>query len=571
MKQQVATTEQVVHVGIGIDTARYAHHASFLNEQKRTAAKAFHFTENAEGYQKFRNKLQRIVKKHSNVHLHIHVDAAGQYAENLLQWLHQLPFNKTISVGQPARNKAYREVHFYKRKADPTESLACARFAIVERPEATPHDRPEFRQLRDAVAMREAAAKHETRLVNQLHGLLARVFPELAVHVKDLSANYVLALLDKYPTPEKLARARRKALDKIPHLDQAAAKTLQTAAAGSLASNRGEFAEQMVRQKIREIRAQQSESAKLDKLIEGAWKALPEGPHRRILTLKGVGIQTAAALVAKIVSIDRFQTATALIGYFGVFPEEVDVSGTDKQGNPRHGTELRMSRKGNDLVRRLLYPATQCAVKWNPPIKELFARQMAQGKHYNVAIGHCMAKLLRQVFALWKKDEDFDPHFESRSTAEETAEPASKKETAEPVSKEKTAAGLRKAVEPQSREVTTTASKITPAAAVDKLPPLNFAKLREMVSITQVLEHVNWHPRTQRGDQWRGGCPLHEETDAKSQAFAVEKQNSLYCCHRCGSQGNVLDLWIALRGKPILAAGWDLVETFGLEPPLLGK
>lgn len=143
MKQKANTC---VHLGIGLDTARYAHHVSFLDEKKRTAAKAFHFTETAEGYRKFRQALDRLAKKHPRLHLHVHVDAAGQYAENLLQWLHDLPFDMTISVGQPARNKAYRKVHFDKRKADPAESLACARFAIVERPQATPHNPPEFRQ-----------------------------------------------------------------------------------------------------------------------------------------------------------------------------------------------------------------------------------------------------------------------------------------------------------------------------------------------------------------------------------------------------------------------------------------
>lgn len=552
-----------VHLGIGVDTARYAHHVSFLDEKKRTAAKAFHFTETADGYRKFQQTLERLAKKHPHLHLHVHVDAAGQYAENLLQWLHDLPFEMTISVGQPARNKAYRQVHFDKRKADPAESLACARFAIVERPEATPHNPPEFRQLRDAVALREAAAKHETRLVNQLHGLLARVFPELAVHIKDLSASYVLTLLDKYPTPEKIARARLDSLAKIPHLDQEKADTLQAAAKNSLGSNQGDIAEHLIRQKVRELRQQQEQSKQLDKLIENAWNALPTGAFRRILTIKGIGIQTAAALVAKIVSIDRFQTATALIGYFGIFPEEIDVSGTDRQGNPKQGREIRMSRKGNDLVRRLLYTAAQCAVTWNPPVKALFARKMADGKEYNVAIGHCMAKLLRQVFALWKKDEDFDPDFE--------AGPAEESESGEAATEKETAEGLRKAVEPQKEEVTPAAFKITGAVAGNKLRPLNYGRLREMVSIEQVLEHANWQPRRRRGDQWRGGCPLHAETDVKSEAFAVQTKKSLYCCHRCGSQGNVLDLWMALSGKPILAACWDLVEAFGLDPPLLDE
>jgi transposase len=402
-----------VSLGVGIDTARYGHHVSFLDEQKRTAAKAFHFTESAAGYQQFQAALTKLAEKHPGLHFHIRLDAAGQYAENLLQWLHRLPFSTTISVGQPARNKAYRQVHFDKRKADPVESLACARFAIVERPAATPHNPPEFQQLRDAVALMESSSKQQTRLINQLHGLLARVFPELAVHVKDLSANWVLSLLEKYPTPDKLARAKTESLAKVPHLATDMAETLRAAAAHSTASNCGPIAAELIRQKVHSIRQEQAAFASLTSLVEQAWQALPDGPSQRPRTIPGIGLQTAAALVAKIVSIERFATPTALIGYFGVFPEEVDVSGTDRQGNPKHGTEIHMSRKGNDLVRRLLYTAAQCAVTWNPPVKALFARLRADGKEYNVCLGHCMAKLLRQAFALWTKDCDFDPAFET--------------------------------------------------------------------------------------------------------------------------------------------------------------
>lgn len=565
-----------VHLGVGIDTARYGHHVSFLDEDKRTAAKPQHFTESAEGYQVLQTTLDGLVKKHARVHFHIRVDAAGQYAENLLQWLHRLPYDKTISVGQPARNKAYRKVHFDKRKADPAESMACARFAIVERPSPTPHNPPEFQQLRDAVAMMEAASRQSTRLINQLHALLARVFPELAVHVKDLSANYVLVLLQRYPTPEKLARAKPESLTNIPHLDQELANTLQLVAAQTRGSNRGIVAEQMVRQKVQEIRQQQTNLDTLKKLIEEAWDALPEGAHRRVLSIKGIGIQTAAALVAKIVSIDRFETAKALLGYFGVFPEEVDVSGTDRQGNPKTGTELRMSCKGNDLVRRLLYTAAQCAVQWNPPVKAKFAALKSSGKEYNVAIGHCMAKLLRQVFAVWKKDCDFDPEFESRPKPVShvtTAPVPTEKETTQ--EEEKTVVGHRiQAVEPQGKVVTTTNLSIpSPDHQANNLPPLDFAQLRQMVSITQVLEFMQWHPHSTRATQWRGYCPLHNEPPkgGRSRTFAVDIGKNLYCCHRCGNQGNVLDLWSAFRTEPILPAAWALIHTFGLEPPLLNE
>jgi len=70
--------------------------------------------------------------------------------------------------------------------------MACARFAVIERPAPTPHNPPQFQQLRDVVALLEADSKQQTRLVNQLHGLLARVFPELAVSVKDLVQRQIL-------------------------------------------------------------------------------------------------------------------------------------------------------------------------------------------------------------------------------------------------------------------------------------------------------------------------------------------------------------------------------------------
>lgn len=403
---------EICFIGVGIDTARYGHHVSFLDQDKRVATKAFHFKESRDGYQRFQRTLSQLAEKHPKATLHVRIDAAGQYAENLIQWLNQLELPLQISLGQPAKNKAYRKAHFDKRKADPVESLACARFAVVERPPSTPPTPPEFSQLRDFVALMEASAKQRTRLVNQLHNLLARVFPELATIARDLDASWVLTLLQKYPTPARLSAARPSSLLKIPHLDQKKAEKVAAAAKSSTGSASGELIEELVRQKASAIQDEQKQAKKIHKLIEKAFAALPPGPHHRLLTIPGIGVLTAAALVAKIVSITRFKTASNLIGYFAVFPEEVDVSGTDKQGRPKRGQEMRMSRKGNDQVRRLLYTAAQCASKHNPAVKALCARQLAKGKAYNVAMGHCMAKLLRQVYGVWQSDRDFDPKYE---------------------------------------------------------------------------------------------------------------------------------------------------------------
>ena len=225
-----------------------------------------------------------------------------------------------------------------------------------------------------------------------------------------------------------------------------------------------------------------------------------------------------------------------------------------------------MSRKGNDLVRRLLYTSAQCAAKWNPPVR-VFVRA-ADGRRQGLQRGDrpLHGQTASAGFALWKKDCDFDPQFEIQSKAETTGE----SDAAETQGTEETkmVVGHREADKPQGEVVTTTASKIPSSVNGSNLRPLNFGLLRQQVSIA-LLESIGWHAESTHGGQWRGSCPLHEAEGTTSRCFAVHTDKNIYCCHRCGSQGNALDLWTALCGKPLLEAAWELVEHQGLNPPLL--
>src|SRR4051812_25578658 len=207
-----------VSIGVGFDTARYGHHVSFLRSDRQPAAQAFSFAESPAGYAQLRRAFDQLRQKFGEVHFSIRIDAAGQYAANLEGFLRAPPWEKTISVGQPKQNRDYRNVHFPKRKADAVDSQACARFAVVEQPAPTPETPPEFARLHELAAALEGQIKQTTRLVNRLHNRLARVFPELALEVGALSASWVLRLLEKSPSPAKIAGAHSASLVKIPHL-----------------------------------------------------------------------------------------------------------------------------------------------------------------------------------------------------------------------------------------------------------------------------------------------------------------------------------------------------------------
>ena len=125
------------------------------------------------------------------------IDAAGQYAVNLELFLRDLKLPMTISVGEPKRNKDYQKAHFPKRTTDDTESQAMARFAVVELPNETPAPSTPMILLREVAGRLQSKVKQTTQAINRLHNLLARVFLELATPTDDMSAGWVLKLLDK--------------------------------------------------------------------------------------------------------------------------------------------------------------------------------------------------------------------------------------------------------------------------------------------------------------------------------------------------------------------------------------
>ena len=177
------------HLGVGIDTARYGHHVTFLRDDKELAAPPLPITESRRGYQKLQARLEQLRQRHPTAHIHLRIDAAGQYAANLetfLRSLDHLPM--TVSVGEPKRNKDYHRAHSPKRKNDASESLAMARYAVVERPDALFGKPAEFAVLRRVASRVQGQTKQTTRLTNQLHETLSAAFPELATIVNDITA-----------------------------------------------------------------------------------------------------------------------------------------------------------------------------------------------------------------------------------------------------------------------------------------------------------------------------------------------------------------------------------------------
>ena len=548
-------------IGVGIDTARYGHRVTFLDEARQQAAPPLTIQETQQGYGCLADTLCRLQNKFPEATLRVRIDAAGHYAANLEAFLRKLPLQLQISLGQPKQNKDYQQVHFPKRKSDDTDSQAVARFAVVEAPQPTAGCSPEILALREVSSWLQSQGTDCTRAINQLHNLLARVFPELATIVKNLAGTGILHLLSKYSTPNDIARARIESLKRIPHVKPELAERLQQAARISVASLRGEVAVQLVRHHVQQLKLRLKAKRQLERLLETTFAKIPSSACRQVATITGIGTATAAALVAKIVDIDRFTTPHQLVGYFGCFPEE-HSSGVDKAGRPLPSQSTRISAKGNDLVRHYLWMAAKCASLHNPAIRALYQRQRAAGKRGDVAVGHCMRKLLHIIYAVWKTDRPFNPchHPWEAPSVESPPEKVTESLKAEPAAE----------TEVTSATVTTVAAERRGGNSLRHKRPnqsIDYRYLRQQLSIAEVLKLLNYpQPLSSAGTQVRGPCPLHDDRRRRP-TFSINLEKGIFQCfaRECKAHGNALDLWAKAKGLSIHQAALDLAEKLHLK------
>jgi transposase len=591
----------LVPIGAGFDTSRYGHYAAFVRADLEPAAADLMVVESALGYRQLRQRLDAIAAKHDgHVHFHMRIDVAGCYADNLLAFLHALPYSKTISLGDPERNKNYRVAIFGSKKSDPVEAHACARFAVTEKPQATPALTPAMRTLAQIASRLESQARQNTRVLNQLHNLLARTFPELALLVKDLGTGWVLKVLQRYPSAAQLAKARPSALEKIPYLPHKHIPVLIEHARASVASLTGRAAQTLVRDLAGQVKDAQARQKSMEKLLVEAYRQLPAN---HLDTITGIGPVTAAILTAKIIDPYRFVLPTKLTGLFGIFPVEAS-SGIDRDGNTRLPVRMIMSKRGNDLVRRYLWMAALSAAQHNPAVRPLYQRVRAKHPDQpSIAIGHVMAKLLRIALAVWKTGKPFDPeHYPWQKPANLQPQPQGEAppETEQAPDQNQQAAGHNNPAMPERSVVTaacgTSSVPEAPAAGnvaaspqvarrasrtrspdrdiISDLPRpqpaagpwLDFTHVKSQLPIQHVLEHLNLFAQLRgRGSQWRGPCPVHAQ--GKGRTFSVNLGENVFQCFdaKCAIKGDVIDLWAAVKGLKLRDAALELVTLFNLE------
>ncbi|MEZ4932096.1 MAG: IS110 family transposase [Saprospiraceae bacterium] len=144
----------------------------------------------------------------------------------------------------------------------------------------------------------------------------------------------------------------------------------------------------------------------VEQAIEGEVGKDPElkAKVEAVCTLKGVGLITAATVIAETNGFALFRNKAQLVSYAGYDVVE-NSSGSSIRG------KTRISKKGNSYLRRAMHFPALGAIKYIPEMKALYERVFDRTKIKMKGAVAVQRKLLVLIYTLFKKGVAYDPDY----------------------------------------------------------------------------------------------------------------------------------------------------------------
>lgn len=161
---------------------------------------------------------------------------------------------------------------------------------------------------------------------------------------------------------------------------------------------------------LKQVRQLDRQVQQLDQAIAQFVQGVPQFKQQVALadSVPGVGLITAATVIAELPPIEQLSRASQAVALFGLDPIK-KTSGTSVD------TRARMSRMGSRRGRKALYMPALVALRWNPLIRPLGQRLQAKGRTGKYLVVAAMRKLLRLIYGVIKQGRPFDPDWTAQS------------------------------------------------------------------------------------------------------------------------------------------------------------
>ena len=154
---------------------------------------------------------------------------------------------------------------------------------------------------------------------------------------------------------------------------------------------------------LHEIETLSEKAQAVQRRLERLSKQMPDA--QTLMTIPGIGVLTATALVSFVGDVRRFRSGRQLAAYLGLTPREFSSGNKRRLG--------RITKRGNSYVRMLLIHGARSALRagklsQEPDDLRAWALDVERRRGHNVAAVALANKLARVAWRLWRDQRPFE-------------------------------------------------------------------------------------------------------------------------------------------------------------------
>lgn len=409
---------------LGIDVSKGYSDFLLLDQNSNVMEGCFQLTDNKQGRQKLKELIARW-QQQGLEELYCGVESTGGYENNWYSYLKAGFKDSKVYVCRinPRGVKAVGDATLKRTITDAVsaENIAIYMISFPKKLDyglnAVPVNEG-FKEGRQHITYIRMLQKQKVQLSNQLEKLLYQYFAEILVYCRHGLPVWLLTMLAKYPTAAMVLKANITKLSAIKGITEGKAKSILAKARNNGQDVSGQIGH-VIMVTAKEILHKESlikdEKEYLTDLYEESEEVI------LLTSIPGIGTDSAVVISLEVEDVRRFATAKNLASFFGTHPT-FKQSGDGIWGN-------HMSKKGRGEIRAVLYMGALSGIRYNPVLKQVYARFRAKGMKHYPAMGIVMHKLLRMIYGVLKNKTKFSAETDELNRQRSTEKQQNKEQT----------------------------------------------------------------------------------------------------------------------------------------------
>ena len=383
---------------VGIDCSKYKHDCFIATEAGEVIRDTFTFDNSGTGFSQFFSILETLNCPKSQIK--VGFESTSHYMVPLMKHLsvkgYEFILLNPVIVSRFRRSTTLRRI-----KTDKIDAKTIAQVLASQDFESYHMQVYHFPELKSLTRLRDRLVKQRSYYLVMLTNVLDEVFPEFKEFFDDsLKSKTAFYLLDTYKIPSRMANMNASSFDNLRKISYGKFSYAKFIKIKELAKNTigssSDADELEISSLLSIYKSINDEICRVESKIEEIMNII-DSPT---VSIPGVGLMSAASIIAEFGDLSRFANADKMLAYAGLDCGRSQSGTADFKG--------KMVKHGSGYLRQALMNVVETMMIHTPVFYDFYHKKRDEGKSHRVALSHLARKLVRLIYKLETSHTRFD-------------------------------------------------------------------------------------------------------------------------------------------------------------------